>query len=66
MTTKDKYEDQRFPGVCPTCNQKFYKEAFETAKAFIDCHAGDPDLTSKMVEKYAEYQEALKRLKGAI
>ena len=58
----DKYEEHRFSKYCPTCGQLFYKEAFEAAKAFIDSHAADPDITSEMVEKYAAYQEALMRL----
>lgn len=39
-----------------------YREAFYKAKAFIDSHAADPDITSEMVELYAEYQDALKKL----
>jgi hypothetical protein len=35
-----------------------YRKAFYAAKAFIDSHAADPELTAEMVEKYAEYQEA--------
>jgi len=62
--SKDKYEDYRFSKYCPTCGQLFYKEAFEAAKAFIDVHAGDPDITSEMVDKYAKYQEALKKLEN--
>jgi len=39
-----------------------YRKAFLAARAFIRCHAGDPDPTPEMVEKYAEYQEAAKGL----
>lgn len=39
-----------------------YREAFYAAKAFIESHAADPDLTSEMVERYAEYQEAAKEI----
>lgn len=60
--SKDEYEDDRFTGICPTCCQPFYKEAFEAAKAFIDSHVADPDITSEMVEKYSKYQNALKHL----
>jgi hypothetical protein len=59
---QDKYYDHRFTRYCPTCGQQFYKEAFEAAKAFIDSHAADPDLTAEMIDKYAHYQIALKRL----
>lgn len=37
--------------------------AFKAAKAFIESHAADPDLTAEMVEKYAAYQEAAADLK---
>lgn len=37
-------------------------KAFKAAKAFIECHAADHDLTPEMVEKYAEYKEATKDL----
>jgi len=33
------------------------REAFYAAKAFIDCHAADPDLTSEMCKNYATYQD---------
>jgi len=59
---KKNYDDHSFSGTCPTCAQPFLLEAFETAKAFIDSHAADPDLTDEMVGKYLEYQDALKRL----
>ena len=39
-----------------------YRKAFCAARAFIRCHAGDPDLTPEMVKKYAEYEEASKGL----
>lgn len=39
-----------------------YRKAFYAARAFIRCHAANPDLTNEMVEKYAEYQEASKGL----
>jgi hypothetical protein len=58
----DKYENHRFSKFCPTCGQQFYKEAFEAAKAFIDSHVADPDISSEMCDRYAEYLEAIKRL----
>jgi len=39
-----------------------YKNLFEAAKAFIDCHAGDPDMTNEMIEKYSEYTNLLSGL----
>lgn len=36
--------------------------AFKAAKAFIDSHVADPDLTNEMIEKYAAYEEAIKVL----
>lgn len=39
------------------------RSAFMAAKAFIDCHAADPDITSEMVEAYAGYQDALAKIK---
>ena len=36
---------------------EYLESAFYAAKAFIDCHAGDPDITSEMIEKYQEYQK---------
>ena len=58
----DIYEGRRFKGSCPTCGQPFYVEAFEAARAFIDCNVADPDITQKMRESYKKYQEALNRL----
>lgn len=58
------YEDDSFTGNCPTCGQQFYMEAFETAKAFIDSHMGDPDTRSEIYGRYAKYQEALKKLEA--
>ena len=60
--TNDQYEGRRFKKYCPTCGQRFYQEAFEAAKAFIDSHVADPDLTENMVETYAAYIEAVGRL----
>ena len=40
-----------------------YHSAFEAAKAFIESHAADPDLTAEMCDKYKDYQMALKALK---
>lgn len=39
-----------------------YRDAFHAAKAFIDSHAADPDLTSEMVKRYEEYNDARKGL----
>ena len=39
-------------------------KALEAAIAFIDSHAGDPDITSEMVETYAKYRAALEKLHG--
>ena len=39
-----------------------YRKAFYAAKAFIESHAADPDITAEMTEKYKEYQEASKGL----
>jgi len=38
--------------------------AFKAAKAFIDCHAADPDITKEMIKKYAEYQKAIKEVQN--
>lgn len=38
------------------------REAFNAAKAFIDCHVADPDITAEMVQTYAAYQDALAKL----
>lgn len=38
-----------------------YKELFFAAKAFIDCHAADPDLTNEMCDRYREYCDLLQR-----
>ena len=35
-----------------------YRKAFETARAFIECHVADPDITDEMIEKYSAYNEA--------
>lgn len=59
----DTYEDDRFTGRCPSCGQEFYKEAFETAKAFIDSHLAGPDLSQEKIDRYEIYLEALGRLK---
>lgn len=32
--------------------------ALRAALSFIDCHAGDPDLTPEMIDKYALLNEA--------
>lgn len=40
-----------------------YKKAFHAAKNFIDSHVADPDITDGMCARYAEYQEALDKLK---
>ena len=37
-----------------------YRDAFYAAKAFIDSHAGDQDLTPEMCEKYALYLVAIR------
>jgi hypothetical protein len=37
-----------------------YRIAFCAAKAFIDSHAGDPDQTSEMCEKYDLYNVAIR------
>lgn len=39
-----------------------YEIAFRAAKAFIDSHAGDPDITAEMCDTYAAYQKALEDL----
>ncbi len=39
-----------------------YKEAFEAAKAFIDCHIADPDITDEMCAKYHAYLKAKEKL----
>lgn len=36
--------------------------AFYAAKAFIDSHFADSDISDEMVEKYAAYQKALSEL----
>ena len=56
------YENDSFTGNCTACGQPFYKEAFEAAKAFIDSHVADPDISGEMCDRYAEYQDALGRL----
>ena len=33
--------------------------ALDAAKAFIDSHVADPDITKTMIERYAEYEAAL-------
>lgn len=38
------------------------REAFYAAKAFIDCHAAAPDLTSEMCKNYATYQDKAEAL----
>ena len=40
-----------------------YYKAFKAAKAFIDSHAGDPDMTQEMRDRYYEYEMALNRVK---
>ena len=35
-----------------------YRKAFEAARAVIECHVADPNLTEEMIEKYAAYNEA--------
>ncbi len=35
-----------------------YRNAFYAAKAFIDCHVADPDITIEMQQKYDLYQIA--------
>jgi hypothetical protein len=37
-----------------------YRTAFYAAKAFIDSHVADPDLTPEMVEKYDLYHVAIR------
>jgi hypothetical protein len=37
-----------------------YRNAFLAAKAFIDSHAADPDITQEMCEKYDLYICALR------
>ena len=37
-----------------------YRTAFYAAKAFIDSHAADPDLTPEMCEKYDLYHVAIR------
>lgn len=32
--------------------------AFKAAKAFIESHAADPDITAEMVDKFSKYLEA--------
>jgi len=39
-----------------------YKKAFEAAKAFIDSHVADPDITTKMVDRYLKYKATLEEL----
>jgi|JFJP01.1.fsa_nt_gi cell division septum initiation protein DivIVA len=39
-----------------------YRKAFCAARAFIEVHVGDPDITPNMVHKYAEYQAACEGL----
>lgn len=38
------------------------RDAFEAARAFIDSHVADPDLTDEMVERFTEYREAVSAL----
>ena len=58
----DPYEHYRFTGVCSECGQPFYKEAFDAARAFIDSHIADPDITDEMRENFYKYQAAIERL----
>ena len=39
-----------------------YKKAFEAAKAFIDSHVADPDITDEMMDKYSKYLASLEEL----
>lgn len=53
---------------CSLCNEaakqlEAMRSAFLAAKAFIDCHVADPDITSQMVQTYAAYQEAFAKIK---
>ena len=48
----------------PAAEIQALRDAVKEAKAFIDCHAADPDITPGMVEKYAAYQAALAKLKA--
>lgn len=41
---------------------KDIENAFLAAKAFIDCHSADPDITQEMRDKYSEYQRLLDKL----
>jgi len=38
------------------------REAFMAAKAFIDCHVADPDITAEMIKAYTAYQESFRKL----
>ena len=37
-----------------------YREAFYAAKAFIDSHVADPDITEEMIRAHHKYLEASK------
>lgn len=41
-----------------------YREAFYAAKAFIDSHVADPDITDEMCVAYRKYNEKMGALKG--
>jgi hypothetical protein len=41
----DKYD--RFTGQCPTCAQKFYKEAYDAAVAYIEVLEGQRLIAEK-------------------
>jgi len=35
--------------------ENYWKTRCELAERFIDCHTGDPDLTSEMIDAYSEW-----------
>ena len=37
-------------------------KALKAAKAFIECHAADPDITEEMRKTYSEYEQAIEEL----
>tara|TARA_B110000263_G_C15082529_1_gene406991 strand:- start:53 stop:328 length:276 start_codon:yes stop_codon:yes gene_type:complete len=41
------------------CLAQRLESAFIAAKAFVECHAADPDITDEMCRAYAEYKSAV-------
>ncbi len=44
---------------------KLALDALHAAKAFIDCHVGDPDITDEMSKRYEEYNNAISEWRTA-